>query len=94
MKFSRRTRKALASTTTRAYTLVVSSDEHYQPSLTFLAFEKLFNVVYYSHFAVNIVLYATLGGSNFRSTPRRCCHAFYHPVAHPPRRLFRAAETR
>jgi len=62
---------------TRAYTLVVSTDRGYQPSLTFLACEKLFNVVYYAHFVVNIVLYATVCGKKFRSTLRRRCRAVF-----------------
>jgi len=58
---------------TRAYSLAKSSDDNYRPSLTFLAYEKLFNVVYYTHFAVNIILYATVSGKNFRSALRRRC---------------------
>jgi len=59
---------------TRAYNLAASAaDDHYRPSLTFLACEKLFNVVYYTHFAVNIVLYAAVSGKKFRSALRRRC---------------------
>jgi len=61
---------------TRAYALILSSDRHHRPSLTLLACEKLFNVVYYAHFAVNIVLYATLGGKKFRSALLRRYRAF------------------
>jgi len=61
---------------TRTYTLVMSTGDYYQPSLTFLACEKLFNVIYYAHFAVNIVLYATVGGKKFRSALRRRCGGF------------------
>lgn len=66
---------------TRVYTLVVSADHRYRPSLTFLACEKLFNVVYYAHFAVNIVLYATVGGNKFRSALRRRCRCLCRDVA-------------
>jgi len=58
---------------TRVYALVSSTEHHYQPSLTFLTCEKLFNVVYYTHYAVNIVLYATVGGNKFRSSLQRRC---------------------
>jgi len=57
----------------RLYALI---DRHYRPSTTFLAVEKLFSVAYYAQFAVNIVLYATLGGRKFRSALRRRCRAF------------------
>ena len=55
----------------RLYALVGGSS----PTLTLLACERLFNVVYYAHFAVNIILYATLGGSKFRAALRRRCRA-------------------
>ena len=59
---------------TRAYTLVVFAGDHYQPSLMFVACDKLFNVLYYAHFAINVVLYMTVGGTRFRSALRqRCC---------------------
>jgi len=58
---------------TRVYALVSSAEHFYQPSLTFLTCEKLFNVVYYTHFAVNIVLYATVGGNKFRTALQRRC---------------------
>jgi len=65
----------------RAYSLAKSGDDRYRPSLTFLACEKLFNVVYYTHFAVNIILYATVSGKNFRSALRRRCRGLCHYVA-------------
>jgi len=63
---------------TRVYTLVVSADHRYQPSMTFLACEKLFNVIYYTHFAINIVLYATVDGKKFRSALRGRCRGLCH----------------
>ena len=57
----------------RAYTLFMTADPRYRPSLTFLVCAKLFNVVHYTHFAVNIVFYAIVGSKKFRSALRRRC---------------------
>lgn len=59
----------------RTYSLFIDLTHPYSPpSPVFLVYQKLFQIIYYLQFAVNIILYATIGRSNFRGALRRIAH--------------------
>jgi len=59
----------------RTYSFVIDLVHPYQPPTpVFLAYIKLFQIVYYLQFAVNPILYATIGRSSFIGSLRRIAH--------------------
>lgn len=64
---------------TRVYSLAVTAHKNE----VLLTCEKLFQMIYYLHFSVNIFLYATVGGNSFRKAFTRIMRRMRRQAARP-----------
>lgn len=64
---------------TRVYSLAVTAHKNE----VLLTCEKLFQMIYYLHFSVNIFLYATVGGNSFRKAFTRISRRLRRQAARP-----------